>query len=278
MLDEEKGSRTLKSIKTNHAKGRKFNCQNKPLFDFIEIDHVVIDTLHLFLRICDVLIENLILRMKTEDAIQKSIFSSGFDVTKYKQMKHYVDLLNSLGIPFSFATNKDSRKMEYRSLNGPEKLLLFDRIKVADVLPNYEDSGKLQKLWDDFIQLYVELRKSFDCDATIDAFKKSVEAWIKDFLYFYETHQVTSYMHAFRCHVPQLLNMYGNIAFFNQQGLEKYNHTASKDYFRSTNHRGIEALRQLMLKKNRINHLQIIGAERIKIAIAAETAMISVIR
>ena len=140
MLDEEKGSRTIKSIQTNHGKGRKFNCQNKPLFDFIEIDHVVIDTLHLFLRICDVLIENLILRMKTEDAILKSVFSSGFDVTKYKHMKHYVDLLNSLGIPFSFATNKDSRKMEYRSLNDPEKLLLFDKIKIADVLPKFKNN------------------------------------------------------------------------------------------------------------------------------------------
>lgn len=60
------------------------------------------------------------------------------------------------------------------------------------------------------------------------------------------------------------LKLYGNIGNFNQQGLEKYNDIVSKDYFRSSNHRGVEALRQIMLKKNRIQHLEARGAERVK--------------
>ena len=71
-------------------------------------------------------------------------------------------------------------------------------------------------------------------------------------------------MHAFYSHVPEFLKLYQNISFFNQQGLEKYNDQVSKDYFRSTNHKGSEALLQLMMKKQRIFQLQVMGAERVK--------------
>ena len=64
--------------------------------------------------------------------------------------------------------------------------------------------------------------------------------------------------------VPDFLKLYQNISSFNQQGLEKYNDQVSKDYFRSTNHKGSEALHQLMMKKQRIFQLQVMGAERVK--------------
>ena len=60
------------------------------------------------------------------------------------------------------------------------------------------------------------------------------------------------YMHALHCHVPEFLSLYQNIAHYTQQGLEKYNDRASKDVFRSTNHKEIDALKQLFLKTNRI--------------------------
>ena len=42
---------------------------------------------------------------------------------------------------------------------------------------------------------------------------------------------------------------------FSQQGLEKLNDDITKAYFKSTNHRNEEALRQLMLKLNRLEEL-----------------------
>ena len=48
--------------------------------------------------------------------------------------------------------------------------------------------------------------------------------------------------------------MYGSLACFSQQGLEKLNDNLTKDYFRSTNH--VEGfLRQLLLKLNRLEEL-----------------------
>ena len=71
-------------------------------------------------------------------------------------------------------------------------------------------------------------------------------------------------MHALCAHVPEFLKLYENISYFTQQGMEKYNDTASKHYFRSSNHRGISALKQLLLKKNRIQLLEAAGMERVK--------------
>ena len=49
--------------------------------------------------------------------------------------------------------------------------------------------------------------------------------------------------------VPEFLKLYQNLAYYTQQGMEKYNNTVSKDFFRSSNHREVSALKQLFLKK-----------------------------
>ena len=52
-----------------------------------------------------------------------------------------------------------------------------------------------------------------------------------------------------------LIKLYGSLAPFSQQGLEKLNDNITKDYFRSTNQRDGESLSQLMLKLNQLEEL-----------------------
>ena len=75
---------------------------------------------------------------------------------------------------------------------------------------------------------------------------------------------MTPYMYALYHHNPEFLKLYINVAHFNQQGMEKYNDITSKDYFRSSNHRGIAALKRLFLKKQRVQFLEAAGCERVK--------------
>ena len=90
--DTQMGSRTVEEIK-EHAKKHKFNCKFPPLFDFIPMDHVVIDTLNLFLKVSDVLIELLILELRTQDAINKNqTFANGFARDKFNHMAKYRNL------------------------------------------------------------------------------------------------------------------------------------------------------------------------------------------
>ena len=125
MTDLSLGARNLAQI-SQCAKTKQFNCKNNPLFPFIPLDHVVIDTLHLLLRISDNLIELLIRQLRRLDSIEKKVtFTDGFPRDKYKYMAGYEMLLNNLGVSFQWHIGKESKKLEYRDLTGPEKLKLF---------------------------------------------------------------------------------------------------------------------------------------------------------
>ena len=179
-------------------------------------------------------------------------------------MDSYQKFLNSIGIAFEWMVDKDTKKLQYRDLTGPEKLLVFQKIKIKELLPYFPDSEKVENLWFGFIDIYGKLKLDYNSNDEIERFSREAIKWTEEFLYLYQASDVTPYMHAFRVHVPEFLQLYKNIANFNQQVLEKYNDQASKDYFRSTNHRNIESLRQLMLKKSRIQYLEARGAQRVK--------------
>ena len=64
--DVSHGARTL-----SKKRKKEFNVSHEPLFPSIPLTHVVIDNLHMFLRISDVLIDLLILELKHQDCIDK---------------------------------------------------------------------------------------------------------------------------------------------------------------------------------------------------------------
>ena len=72
----DNGARTINEIteKSELPKSNKykFNCSSKPLFPFIPITRIIIDTLHLFLRISDVLINLLIRDLRQIDFCNKT--------------------------------------------------------------------------------------------------------------------------------------------------------------------------------------------------------------
>ena len=89
----------------------------------------------------------------------------------------------------------------------------------------------------------------------IEDFTKKATGWITLFTSIYQTKNVTPYMHVLVAHVPQLLKDFGSLAKFLQQGLERLNDDIKKAYFKSTNHRNEEALKQIMLKLNCLEEL-----------------------
>ena len=167
-------------------------------------------------------------------------------------MAGYEKFVKEIGIDFEWKINKDTEKLEYRDLTGPEKILLFQHINFHLLLPEFHDVDKLQALWGNFIDIIGDLNLNYSTDDAIL------------FLDLYQAKDVTPYMHSLYAHVPEFLKLYQNLAYYTQQGMEKYNDTVSKDYFRSSNHRGVSALKQLFLKKHRIQLLEAAGLERVK--------------
>ena len=72
------------------------------------------------------------------------------------------------------------------------------------------------------------------------------------FLKLYPTKHVTPYMHVLRWHVPEFIELYGKISPFTQQSLEKLND------------KRLDALKQIVMKRSRIEHLKDVGCQREK--------------
>ena len=263
-LNEESGARTVDDIISCHRKpkSQKFGCIHPPLFPNIAIDHIILDILHLYLRITDVLFNLIILDIRRYDAVVK-ISDSGQPKQKYlDQLEFFIN--NSCKIPFHFFVNKESKDLNWRDLMGPEKRVFFSKILLPELFPELPNVHAIEELWNDFKQL--ESLLHLECVSTEEAKKIGTNAkeWVLKFTTIYQSKNVTPYIHILAMHIPEFLLIYKNLVFFTQQGMEKLNDQTTIDFTRSTNHnyRSLEALKQLMTKRNRIEHLQDSNCQR----------------
>ena len=67
--------------------------------------------------------------------------------------------MKDLGISFEWKINKDTKKLEYRDLTGPEKLLLFQHINFHSILSECHDVDKLQALWSSSMDIMGHLKQ-----------------------------------------------------------------------------------------------------------------------
>ncbi len=240
--DTTKGARTISEIQSlsKEPARKKFGCLKMPIFSSIPIDHIIIDTLHLFLRIGDLLINLLIMELRRQDGIDKQR-TLRLDQT---HLASYETFLNE-ECKISFQWYADEQKLKYRDLTGPEKHRLFHKINISTLFPSIPKASDIQELWSSFYILMQML--SNDCVA--DVFDRKAKTWVNDFCAIYQTKHVTPYAHALSMHVSQLIQLHGNISKFSEQGLEKLNDLTTKHYLRSTNHRETEALHQLIQKR-----------------------------
>ena len=204
IVDEECGARTVKGMNAAAAlpKGskKKFNCSNPPLFDMIPMHKVIIDNLHLFLRISDLLINLLILDIRRLDGIEKA---SSPELGKCRNLNKYIELLKECKIPFHFYVCQDSKKLKWRDLRGPEKHRLFANIDLPKSFPTIPHVEKIQYIWREFRRLNSLLSSESFTECEIESFATGARSWRSKFLEVYQTKNVTPYMHAFVSHVPE---------------------------------------------------------------------------
>ena len=93
--DTSQGARTISEIETLSKKpaSKCLGCINIPIFKSIPIDHVVIDTLHLFLRVTDLLI-NLLMELRRQDGLIKLATRVKLDRNKLTHLAKYEHFLN----------------------------------------------------------------------------------------------------------------------------------------------------------------------------------------
>ena len=167
---------------------------------------------------------------------------------------------------YSFWVGKESKKLKWRTLTGPEKLLVFKNINLPEMFPHLENVNEIQHLWRDLLEVH-QLFSAKPENLTpqrVQEFEARAKAFVNKFVELYPAKHVTPYMHCMMMHVSEFMTLHGAIVQFTQQGLEKYNDLMTKDYFRSTSHRGEQCLVQILQKQNRLEYLESNGAKRAK--------------
>lgn len=150
--NESPNAFTLDDIK-KFASKQQYCCKNMPLLD-VPLDHIVLDELHLLLRITDTLLSNII-----EDAIElddKDDYFKKKGESKGVHLASLIRLINSCGVTFTIWEKRDedgkgTGKKDWTSLMGDEKKKLLQNFPTklescADVI-NPDTSPTTIKLW-----------------------------------------------------------------------------------------------------------------------------------
>ena len=238
--------RTLKKIKDLVKEGKgDYCCVKEPLLD-IDLDHVVVDELHLLLRVMDIMLDNIITEVitwdKQEDWEKPSMEPKGV------HLKKLVTAIRSCGVGFDVwevrnpTDNKGTGKYEFTSLFGNDKKKILSSLpeKLPKVLLQ-DTCHKVSKVWVDFRGLYEEINAWSD-NNSVDTFANKTRDWLETFLSLrgkrtgYERKRITPYMHVLFAHVPFFLDTYKSLKIFTGQGVEKNNDTARNVVHRKTNH------------------------------------------
>lgn len=148
--------RSIEDIQTCAAGKKKdsFSVKYAPLLA-IDLDHVVPDELHLFLRIMDVLIENLITQVKFMDTTRHLS-----DPLLGATMQKLLSKIQLCGVPFQIWHKRDDNStLDWTSLGGSAKRKLLSQLPLHfdEILPS-DSSKHISKLWKVNLHKYVYMQ------------------------------------------------------------------------------------------------------------------------
>ncbi|KXJ10506.1 hypothetical protein AC249_AIPGENE18777 [Exaiptasia diaphana] len=224
--------RTIQDIK-EYALKKEYSCEHLLLLN-ISIENIVIDELHLMLRVTDKLTKNLV-----EEALSRDAKDNLDKPPSKHTMKHLDDIqkaICSCGVSFSIwekknADGKPSGLYDFTSLMGSEKKVLLEKLpsKLEGVITP-ETANDVVQIWKDFNDLYSYLLQKKDpTEEDIKVYLIKPTSWVNLFtslggkLQGYKKTSVTPYMHTMVYHVPTFMKLHNGIKKFTGQGVEKLN-------------------------------------------------------
>jgi len=240
--------------------------KNKPLIDLeiIPLKRVIICTLHMRLRIFDVLLEDLITELANIDKLKDD---QTIDLKIYSNLGKFIIFLKEccgININPSSTFNKKKPAKIFRSLTGGEILTLLETINLKVLFPDLEFMTERDVIWKKFFSLDKKIRKlnykfEGDREFEIDSIKTDIDEFMIEFeKIFIRERGSTPYIHILTCHVGEIIENF-NITDFSQQGLEKLNDFSTKEYYLSTNKKETlysNPIIQMLFRKLRIDNFE----------------------
>ncbi|RHZ50863.1 hypothetical protein Glove_490g31 [Diversispora epigaea] len=157
--------------------------------------------------------------------------------------------MKRLKINFQFWSEKNSNKLSYTFMMGPDKLKVLCEFNFASIDTNYlskEKQQQLRKLWNGFDELYNLLHKK---NITESYFWQKAIQWLEYFLTsskgrphqnfirsLYRSTDCTPYMHVLVYHVLEFLSLHQDLGLisFSCAAVEKKNNIQVCQYFQNT--------------------------------------------
>ncbi|CAH3172702.1 unnamed protein product [Porites lobata] len=225
----ENGKRTIDEMKRCSLK-QQFCCEHPPLLD-IPLENVVLDELHLMLRVTDKLTKNLVTEAISRDK-KNNLNKAPRDQTT-THLDSLVKAICSCGVSFSVwekqnADGKGSGLYDFTSLMGTDKKLLLEKLPAKlDGIISRATSTTVIKLWQDFNDIYKkDLHIKNPTDEDIDNYFAKVTAWVNLFqslggkLEGYGKAKVTPYIHCMVYHIPYFMAKHKGMKKFSGQDIQ----------------------------------------------------------
>jgi hypothetical protein len=239
---------------------------NTSLLEPFEFSDVVPDTLHMMLRICDQLLENMIVGIMNHDKMTKSSVVDLDNENKYPNAVLYFRLVKKyLGLNLTPNVREKNSKISFhRQFTGGEYIDLMKNIEHFTPIFELKKQTDLisdKQLWIQFYSIYSKI-KAFSYK-TAESLANDTHEWMQIFLQLYQSDRITPYIHIFASHLHEMIDRHGNFNLFNCQGLEKLNDYSTLEYFRATNKKG-NVTAQILKHRLRIAFLEEITGIRIQ--------------
>lgn len=257
--DPTKGARSIaeniemaakSAAKKSKNPAATFGVINQPLFEFIPLDRVVPDPLHAFLRISDQLFEQLISLVRKHDNIEAaSASSSAGQIPEGSRLNQLQNDIRSLGITCKISTADG--KLSLSSLPRPQRMRIFEKLNLQRHIGHDHKYAAFAKVWTDFLDLEKYWHSNQNEASSVD-----YETLAKDWIRLFGTEVcLTSehglYCHTISAHFGQFMKKYQRLSLFMQETWEKMNDELTSAYFRASNHRGADGLKQVIEKVGR---------------------------
>jgi hypothetical protein len=234
---------------------------------------------HLFDHLFEILIAKLI----------KIDNNNGADIERRPYFKIFMDFLKNkckISNPW-YVSSKSEDKIKLRSLNGNDRIKIFNTIfreyettdiktgkkikkrkNFTDIFPTSEDKNKKfideSNVWYVFFENLNSIKRYdiIDLDKLDSSLKKWLRIYLKILWENLKKKSIPPYIHIMCFHLCEILQNYGSINKFTTQSLEKLNDFTTQYYHISSNKKNYQKnfLLQIIKKRNRIEFYQLEGS------------------
>lgn len=251
-----------------NASGENQGYIKQPIVDFIDFNLVIVDMLHLYLRITDKFFEILITKLAEKDGVG-SLSKSLDQRPNFKKLFNFLEQQCNITKPF-YSSEKEQHKYKLRSLNGNERAIFLQKIsdyKIKTLFPALDNNTALviYYVFKDFKETVDSIKKNEYNDTNIEELRGKLKTWLNYYVKLIPANskEITPYIHCYVFHLPEFILKFKEINLYNLQGLEKLNDFSTQIYHSATNKHKINKsfIIQMIRKRNRMEYYNLKGTE-----------------